>query len=96
MNPVICAGRAVKFRTQTRVKTIMLNMKAMKAASKGQAGEKQVAGKDIKFIVYACDAGMGSSALGAAALRKKLHKDGYTNITVKSFAIGNIPKDAQI
>lgn len=72
------------------------NMKAMKAASKGQSGEKQVAGKDIKFIVYACDAGMGSSALGAAALRKKLHKDGYTNITVKNFAIGNIPKDAQI
>ena len=72
------------------------NMKAMKAASKGVSTEKQVAGKDIKFIVYACDAGMGSSALGAAALRKKLHKDGYNNITVKNFAIGNIPKDAQI
>lgn len=72
------------------------NMKAMKAASKGQSGEKQVAGADIKFIVYACDAGMGSSALGAAALRKKLHKDGYKQITVKNFAIGNIPKDAQI
>ncbi|MBR4152432.1 MAG: PTS mannitol transporter subunit IICBA [Selenomonadaceae bacterium] len=74
------------------------NMKSMKAASKGQApaDEKQVAGSDIKFIVYACDAGMGSSALGAAALRKKLHKDGYKHITVKNFAIGNIPKDAQI
>ncbi len=72
------------------------NMKAMKAASKGMSTEKQVAGKDIKFIAYACDAGMGSSALGAAALRKKLHKDGFTNITVKNFAIGNIPKDAQI
>ena len=72
------------------------DMKAMKSASKGQSAEKQVAGKDIKFIAYACDAGMGSSALGAAALRKKLHKDGFTNITVKNFAIGNIPKDAQI
>jgi len=72
------------------------SMSAMKAASKGQSTEKQVEGKDIKFIAYACDAGMGSSALGAAALRKKLHKDGYTNITVKNFAIGNIPKDAQI
>ena len=71
-------------------------MKAMKAASKGQSGEKQVEGKDIKFIVYACDAGMGSSALGAAALRKKLQKDGYKSITVKNFAIGSIPKDAQI
>ena len=72
------------------------NMKAMKAASKGIETEKKVDGKDIKFIVYACDAGMGSSALGAAALRKKLHKDGYNNITVKNFAIGSIPKDAQI
>ena len=72
------------------------NMNAMKAASKGQSTEKIVEGKDIKFIAYACDAGMGSSALGAAALRKKLHKDGFTNITVKNFAIGNIPKDAQI
>ena len=72
------------------------SMSAMKAASKGQSMEKHVAGKDIKFIAYACDAGMGSSALGAAALRKKLHKDGFTNITVKNFAIGNIPKDAQI
>ncbi|MBR2214520.1 MAG: PTS mannitol transporter subunit IICBA [Selenomonadaceae bacterium] len=72
------------------------NMQAMKAQSKGQGGEKQISGKDLKFIAYACDAGMGSSALGAAALRKKLHRDGYTNITVKNFAIGNIPSEAQI
>ena len=39
---------------------------------------------------------MGSSALGAAALRKKLHKAGYNNIEVINFAIGNIPHDAQI
>lgn len=77
------------------------NMKNMKAQSKGQAvpstaGEKKVEGKDLRFIVYACDAGMGSSALGAAALRKKLKKAGYGNIKVQNFAIGNIPKDAQI
>ena len=72
------------------------SMAAMKAASKGQAAEKKVSGKELNFIAYACDAGMGSSALGAAALRKKLHKDGYTNITVKNFAIGNIPREAQI
>ena len=70
------------------------NMQAMNAQSKGQ--EKKVSGKELNFIAYACDAGMGSSALGAASLRKKLHKDGYTNITVKNFAIGNIPAEAQI
>jgi len=74
-------------------------MSAKKAASKGQPAvreEKQVAGADIRTIVYACDAGMGSSALGAAALRKKLRRDGYKNISVTNCAIGNIPSDAQI
>ena len=92
----IKASASADAEAEDGLEAAQANMKAMKAASKGQAGEKQVAGKDIKFIAYACDAGMGSSALGAAALRKKLHKDGYTNITVKNFAIGNIPKEAQI
>lgn len=92
----IKASAKADAESEDSLEAAQANMKAMKAASKGQAGEKQVAGKDIKFIVYACDAGMGSSALGAAALRKKLHKDGYNQITVKNFAIGNIPKDAQI
>ncbi|MBR4642003.1 MAG: PTS mannitol transporter subunit IICBA [Selenomonadaceae bacterium] len=94
----IKATAAADAEKEDALEAAQANMKSMKAASKGQSveGEKQVAGADIKFIVYACDAGMGSSALGAAALRKKLHKDGYKNITVKNFAIGNIPKDAQI
>lgn len=96
----IKATAAADAEKEDALETAQANMKSMKAASKGQSqeqsDEKQVAGKDIKFIVYACDAGMGSSALGAAALRKKLHKDGYKGIVVKNFAIGNIPKDAQI
>ncbi len=94
----IKATAAADAEKEDALEAAQASMKSMKAASKGQSveGEKQVEGKDIKFIVYACDAGMGSSALGAAALRKKLHKDGYKNITVKNFAIGNIPKDAQI
>ena len=44
----------------------------------------------------ACDAGMGSSALGAAALRKKLMKDGYKDISVTNCAIGAIPQEAQL
>ena len=94
----IKATAAADAEKEDALEAAQASMKSMKAASKGQSveGEKQVAGADIKFIVYACDAGMGSSALGAAALRKKLQKDGYKNITVKNFAIGSIPKDAQI
>lgn len=72
------------------------SMAALKNRGKDGAAEPHVAGKDLKKIVYACDAGMGSSALGAAALRKKLRKAGYNNIEVINFAIGNIPHDAQI
>jgi len=56
----------------------------------------RISGSELKNIVYACDAGMGSSALGAASLRKKLRSAGYTNISVTNAAIGNIPKEAQI
>jgi PTS system mannitol-specific IIC component len=48
-----------------------------------------------KFIVYACDAGMGSSAMGASMLKKHLRDKGY-DISVKNYAINEIPKDANI
>lgn len=75
------------------------NMKEMKAQSKGSKrveSEKSVSGSELKKIIYACDAGMGSSAMGASALRNKLKKAGYGYISVSNCAIGNIPSDAQI
>ena len=72
------------------------SMANMKNRGKDLPQEQKVAGKDLKVIVYACDAGMGSSALGAAALRKKLKKDGYTGISVTNCAIGAIPAEAQL
>ncbi|WP_029545881.1 PTS mannitol transporter subunit IICBA [Selenomonas sp. AB3002] len=70
-------------------------MKSMKNRGK-VVPQPQIVGSELRTIVYACDAGMGSSALGAASLRKKLKKAGVEGITVANFAIGNIPKDAQI
>nr|MBK5237359.1 PTS mannitol transporter subunit IIBC [Clostridium sp.] len=49
----------------------------------------------IKKIVFACDAGMGSSAMGASTLRNKLKKAGL-NIEVINTAIEDIPEDADI
>ena len=72
------------------------DMAERKSRGKELPAEKKVAGKDLKVIVYACDAGMGSSALGAAALRKKLKKDGYKDISVTNCAIGAIPQEAQL
>jgi PTS system mannitol-specific IIC component len=44
----------------------------------------------IKSIVFACDAGMGSSAMGASVLRKKVHAAGFPDVTVVNKAISNL------
>ena len=44
----------------------------------------------ISSIVFACDAGMGSSAMGATVLRKKLKDAGVTGVTVTNKAIANL------
>lgn len=50
----------------------------------------------INNVAFACDAGMGSSAMGANAFRKKLQKAGIEGITVRHYAIERVPKDAQV
>jgi PTS system mannitol-specific IIC component len=49
----------------------------------------------VAKIVFACDAGMGSSAMGASILRKKL-KAADSGVTVINTAISDIPPDADI
>jgi PTS system mannitol-specific IIC component len=44
----------------------------------------------IHSIVFACDAGMGSSAMGASVLRKKIQGAGYSDVTVVNKAISNL------
>jgi len=44
----------------------------------------------VRSIVFACDAGMGSSAMGASVLRKKLEKAGVTGVTVVNKSIANL------
>jgi len=44
----------------------------------------------IHSIVFACDAGMGSSAMGASVLRKKIQGAGYSDVTVVNRAIANL------
>ncbi len=50
---------------------------------------------NIKKIVFACDAGMGSSAMGASSLRNKFKKASI-DIEVMNSAIDQIPKDVDI
>ncbi|MBA4549657.1 PTS mannitol transporter subunit IICB [Thermoactinomyces intermedius] len=49
----------------------------------------------VKKIIFACDAGMGSSAMGASILRNKVQKAGL-DLSVTNTSINNLPDDADI
>ena len=50
----------------------------------------------VNKIIFACDAGMGSSAMGASLLKNKAKKAGLTDIEVKNSSISQIPDDADV
>jgi PTS system mannitol-specific IIC component len=50
----------------------------------------------VKNIVFACDAGMGSSAMGASVLRNKIKKAGIDDVTVVNLAIANLTDDVDL
>ena len=52
--------------------------------------------KVIKKVFVACDAGMGSSAMGASILKNKIKEAGFDDIEVKNVAIPDLPEDVDI
>ena len=70
------------------------NISAMKNESKGIVNGTLDLTK-VKKIIVACDAGMGSSAMGAGVLRKKV-QDADLDIFVTNVAINNLPDDVDI
>jgi len=68
------------------------NMEAMKGKKSLASSVLGVGdgGREIKSIVFACDAGMGSSAMGASVLRKKVQAAGHGDVTVVNKAISNL------
>lgn len=83
-------------------------MTAMKQMSRGAAGTSVTEGDNgiscgstmqavpVRKIVFACDAGMGSSAMGATVLKKKLTAAGLGSIEVQHSPVSSIPRDAQV
>lgn len=71
----------------------MLTNQAQKDSEDAELQENELA--NVQKIVFACDAGMGSSAMGASILRNKVQKAGL-NIEVTNTAINNLPDDADI
>ena len=59
------------------------------AAAAGRGGVGVLAGP-VRNIVFACDAGMGSSAMGASVLRNKIKAAGFPDVKVTNASIANL------
>ncbi|MFC4077995.1 PTS mannitol transporter subunit IICB [Salinithrix halophila] len=72
----------------------MEEMKGKKSAARSILTADTPVSK-VKKIVFACDAGMGSSAMGASILKNKVQKTGL-DIEVTNTAVSKLPEDADI
>lgn len=83
----------------TALESAQANLAASKALAKGQvqakAADTMTNIGNIKHIIFACDAGMGSSAMGASILRAKVKKAGLA-IDVTNRAIANLTDSADL
>ncbi|EHW1679353.1 hypothetical protein K2805_000965 [Salmonella enterica] len=66
------------------------------ATATADAQNTVVPGVKIKKIIVACDAGMGSSAMGASVLRNRLKKAQIEGVEVKNASISNLPDDVDL
>jgi PTS system mannitol-specific IIC component len=53
-------------------------------------GVATLTGTGVRNIVFACDAGMGSSAMGASVLRNKIKAAGHDEVTVTNSSIASL------
>lgn len=75
--------------------------KQMKSKGKNISDTKEsmkLEQNEMKYekISFACDAGMGSSAMGATTFKRKLQKLGVEDVEVKNYRIEDVPEDSDI
>ncbi len=72
-----------------------IEQKASKSTKKTSGGLADVC-KTAKKIYFACEAGMGSSAMGAGLIRKYITAEKIKGLKVSNCAIKDLPPDADI
>lgn len=91
------ASPIVKMAEGKSLEEAQNEMAARKAEAKGETAVpgtiKEASG--VKKIIFACDAGMGSSAMGATKFRNRI-KGNRPDITVTNTSVDNIPADCDI
>ncbi len=91
-----------KVKEEDDIEAATRRMQDMKSQSKGVAATPLAAGdvsndlSHVRKIIVACDAGMGSSAMGAGVLRKKVADAGLSQISVTNSAINSLPPDVDL
>lgn len=91
----LIASPIVKMSGSKSLEDAQAQKDSMKAEAKGIASGADVKAGDIKKIVFACDAGMGSSAMGATKFRNRI-KALNLGITVTNTSVDNVPADANV
>jgi len=57
---------------------------------------KSISANDVKTVILACEAGMGSSLMSVNSLKKKLKAANITDVTVVHKPAREIPANAQV
>ncbi|MGW9415127.1 PTS mannitol transporter subunit IICBA [Arthrobacter cupressi] len=89
--------RTSKDKGEDDLSAATARMEAMKgkkssvsSALVGERSDVAVLTRPVQNIVFACDAGMGSSAMGATVLRNKIKAAGFPDVKVTNSAIANL------
>lgn len=93
----VVASPIIKMSGAKNLEEAQAQTASMKAQSKGLTTSASAV-KDaaaVKKVVFACDAGMGSSAMGATKFRNRV-KAARPDLTVINTSVDNIPADCDI
>ena len=96
----VIAAPIVKMAGAKNLEEAQGQMQQMKAEAKGTAAPAAAdaplaEGGAVKKVIFACDAGMGSSAMGATKFRNRI-KDERPDLIVTNTSVDNIPADADV
>ncbi|URJ87710.1 PTS mannitol transporter subunit IICBA [Pasteurella multocida] len=91
----VIASFFLKIQKEENGHSLEKMQEASKAMKSGVQLNTPTSYQDVQKIFVACDAGMGSSAMGASMLRKKVKEAGLA-IEVTNCAINDLPEDAQL
>lgn len=92
----VIAAPIVKMAGSRSLEDAQNEMAARKAEAKGQTVPAQISGvAGVRKIIFACDAGMGSSAMGATKFRKRIQGI-RPDIHVANTSVDTIPSDCDI